>query len=59
MDSGAIAHLANDAGILSSFSSHPMYGHITVEDGSSISVHVSTAGHASFPSLFPNHPLHL
>ena len=50
MDSGATAHLSKDAGILSTLSSHPMYSHVTVGDGSSVPV--SSAGHASLPSLF-------
>ena len=57
MDSGVTAHLSKDAGILSTLSSHPMYSHVTVGDGSSVPV--SSAGHASLPSFFPNRPLHL
>jgi hypothetical protein len=57
MDSGATAHLSNDAGILSSLSPHPIYRHVTVGDGSFIPV--STAWHASLPSFFSNRPLHL
>jgi hypothetical protein len=56
-DSGATAHLINDAGILSFLSPHPIYHHVIIGDGSPIPV--SSSGHASFPSFFPNPPLHL
>jgi hypothetical protein len=56
-DSGATAHLVNDAGILSSLSPHPIYRHVTIGDGSSVPV--SSSGHASFPSFFSNRPLYL
>ena len=57
MDSGATAHLSSDAGILSSLSPHPIYRHVVVGDGSTVPV--TTSGHSSLPSLFPNTPLHL
>ena len=57
MDSGATAHLSNNPGILSSLSSHPPYRHVTVGDGSSVSV--SASGHASLPSSFSDRSLHL
>ena len=57
MDSGATAHLSSDAGILSSLSHHPIYRHVVVGDGSTVPV--TTSGHSSLPSLFPNRPLHL
>ena len=57
MDSGATAHLSSDASILSSLSHHPIYRHVVVGDGSIVPV--TTSGHSSLPSLFPNRPLHL
>src|SRR4051812_18417319 len=57
MDSSATAHLSKDADILSSFSTHPIYQHVTIGDGSSVPVSMSV--HASLPSFLPNLPLHL
>jgi hypothetical protein len=46
-DSGTTAHLSKDASILHSLSSHPVYRHVTIGDGSSVPV--SSSGHASIP----------